>query len=279
LGGKVKITPMRILVAMGLLLALFSTAVYAEDVRLQRAVPFGILNRVFPLKFGEKNSGACFVVDVDDRQYIVTARHLVPGIAASGLVEVFVNQKWHGVRVRPIFPENPKTDIVALAADQLLAPRMDIVAGDRGIFVGQDVYFLGFPFGLASKFAKPSPTHIAFIKKAVLSAIDALPESGHVLYLDGHNNPGFSGGPVIFANYNEGERLQIAGVVAGYRNQPTEVHEVEVQESDSPTSERGKRIVRYVRENTGIVVAFSFSEIEKAIKSHPIGPLLPAPAE
>lgn len=92
---------------------------------------------------------------------------------------------------------------------------MDIVIGQKGIFVGQDVYSLGFPFGLATKFDKPIPTHIAFIKKAILSAIDARPGSGHVLYLDGHNNPGFSGGPVIYANYNERERLEIAGVIAG----------------------------------------------------------------
>ena len=269
---------MRILAAIGLALALLSSEVYAKDVRLQRAVPFGILNRVFPFQFDEKNPGTCFVVDIDNRQYVVTAGHLVRGIAAGSTVEVFVNNKWHAVRVRPIFPANPKTDIVALAADQLLAPRMDIIAGAGGIVVGQDVYFLGFPFGLKTRITRPSPTYIPFIKKAVLSAIDVPPDSGPILYLDGHNNPGFSGGPVIFANFKEGDRLQIAGVVAGYRFQPTEVHEAEVQESDAPTSEQGKRIVRYVRENTGIVVAYDFSEIEKAIRNHPIGPLLPKAA-
>ena len=84
---------------------------------------------------------------------------------------------------------------------------------------------------------------------------------------------------MIFANYKEGDRLQIAGVVAGYRNQPTEVIEAEVTEPQSTTKKEGKRVVRYIRENTGIVVAYSFSEIEKAIRKNPLGPPLSTPSK
>ena len=90
--------------------------------------------------------------------------------------------------------------------------------------------------------------------------MDTHPESGYVLYLDGHNNPGFSGGPVIFANYSKQDRLQIAGVVSGCRTQPTEVLDVEVEESQSSTGEKQKKIIHYVPENAGIIVAYSFSE-------------------
>jgi len=257
-----------------MLILVYASVGFSDEVKLQRAVPQGILNRVFPFSFNE-HSGSCFVIDIENRQYIITARHLVPGIKDNDNVKLFLNTAWINLRVRAIFAKNEKTDIVALAGDKLVAPKMEIYIGLKGIFVGQDVYFLGFPFGLATKFEKPSPTHIAFIKKGILSAIDARQDSGHILYLDGHNNPGFSGGPVIYANYNEHERLEIAGVIAGYKNQPSQVLEAVVDESTSDTSESKKKIVHYVRENTGIVVAFSIYEIIKAIEKSPIGfPLL-----
>lgn len=250
----------------------------AEEVKLQRAVPLGILNRVYQISYKE-HSGSCFVIDKENRQYIITARHLVPDIVDNDPIRIFVDGTWRIIIVKPIFPESENSDIVALAGNKLVAPKMDILLGSGGIYVGQDVYFLGFPFGLATKFEKPSPVHIAFIKKAILSAIDARPNSGHILYLDGHNNPGFSGGPVIFANYNKKEQLQIAGVVSAYRHQPIEVLEAILEETESSTGESSKKVVRYVKENTGIVLSYSFSEIEKAIDAHPIGFTIPVSTE
>jgi len=66
--------------------------------------------------------------------------------------------------------------------------------------IGQDVFFLGFPYNYDS-LLQQSPfgnTPIPFVKKACMSAII---KSGEdiLLLLDGHNNPGFSGGPVCFS--------------------------------------------------------------------------------
>lgn len=265
-----KRNPFLAFLAISLLVLLISKFGLSEEVKLQRAVPAGILQRVYPFSYKE-NNGSCFIIDVNNLQYIITARHLVPDIKDNDTVRLFIAAAWHNVKVRPIFPKNKKTDIVALTGDKLVAPKMGISLGDNEIFVGQDIYFLGFPFGLATQFNNPSRVRIPFVKKGILSAIDALPDSGHILYLDGHNNPGFSGGPVIFANYKQGERLQIAGVVSGYRNQPTQVLEAEVNETNSSTKQSSKKIIHYVNENTGIVVAFSLTEITQAIEENPIG--------
>ncbi len=253
-----------------ILSSFFYQTSFAEDVKLRRAIPFGILNRVFPFAYGE-HKGSCFIIDTGGRQYIVTARHLVPNISAHDTVRLLINEVWRDVEIIPIFPENKKTDIVALAGNKLVVPKMDILLGNGGMYVGQDVYFLGFPFGLATQFNKPSLGRFAFIKKAVLSAVDAREGSGNILYLDGHNNPGFSGGPVIFANYAQNERLQIAGVISGYKNQPTKVVSALVEDSDSETNDSKRKVVYYILENTGIVVAYHIHEIEKAIKANPIG--------
>jgi len=225
----------------------------AEDVRLQRAIPVAVLERVLQIRVGDK-LGSGFVVDLDERQYLITAKHLVT-TRVTRQIQILANGEWTTLRVRPIFPANPQVDIVALAPDKPIARRMTIVAGSDGLAIGQDVYFLGFPYGLATQLEQPVTRHLPFVKKAILSAVDDRRDSGGVLYLDGHNNPGFSGGPVIFANYTQQDRLQIAGVVSAYRNQRTEVFEEIVPVPSSPTDSQEERTIRFVRENSGIVVA------------------------
>ena len=247
----------------------------SEELTLQRgAIPFGLLNRVLKISY-KSESGTCFVIDIDNRQYIITAGHLTPGIKDGDSVKIFVGQEWSQFKVKPIFPEKRKTDTVALAADRLIAPKMNIVVDGTGIFLAQDMYFLGYPYDMSTKIDIPVATHIPFVKKAILSAATSPGhDSGNVLFLDGHNNPGFSGGPVVFANYQQNNRLQIAGVVSGYRYQPLPVVEEEIVESKSTSGDSQRKVVRYVRENTGIVIAYDIGEIVKAIRANPIGPLL-----
>ena len=77
-----------------------------------------------------------------------------------------------------------------------------------------------------------------FVKKGIVSCM-----SGSRIFLDGHNNPGFSGGPVVFAKAN-GLDYKIGGVISGYKA------------SKNPVVDP-KRIPSYahVYENTGIVIA------------------------
>jgi hypothetical protein len=270
-GVKKMIHPHRINLFLAAMLVVFlaSTFGYCEDVRLQRAVPYGILNRVFPIEY-KSQGGTCFAIDLEGRQYIITARHIVQGIKSGETVRILVGESWYEVVVKPIFPQNEKIDIAALATNVLIAPKMDITASDDGIVAGQEVYFLGFPFGLTSRFEKPTPGRFAFIKKGILSAIDSRPEAGPVFYLDAHNNPGFSGGPVIFGNFSKNDRLQIAGVISGYRIQPNEVEDA-IIDAVSPTGETKKKVIHYVRENTGIVLAYGLKDIIESIKGNPIG--------
>jgi hypothetical protein len=246
----------------------------SDEVKLRKAIPFGILNRVFQIEYLNKK-GTCFVIDVDQRQYIITARHLIPNGSTISDVKISIAGKWFSFKAKVIYPDNFKTDIVALVTEKAIAPKMDILVGSGDIFLGQDVYFLGFPFGLHSEAKGLFPIKVAFAKKGILSAMDTNDASGNIIYIDGHNNPGFSGGPVIFANLNKNERLQIAGVISGYKNQPLQVNEVEIDVKDSDTANEGKKVVHYVLENTGIVVAYNIKEILEAISKNPIGPLVP----
>jgi S1-C subfamily serine protease len=243
----------------------------AEVVRLQEAVPWGILSIVFQVKF-KNQVGSAFAIDVDNRQYIISAGHLFQSVKDGDVAEFLIDGNWQSIVVRPIFPPLKETDIVALAPDKQVAPRMEVEIGFSQVRLGQDVYFLGFPFGLGSR-TMSGPAMIPFVKKGIFSAIDSRDEAGRVIYVDGHNNPGFSGGPIIFANFDKNRALQIGGVIAGYRHQPSRV--VEMLEIPSAEQEKNEKKIPVVLENTGIVVGFVIDEIIKGIRASPIGFPLP----
>ena len=79
-----------------------------------------------------------------------------------------------------------------------------------------------------------------------------------VLYLDGHNNPGFSGGPVVYKSPNN-NRFQICGVVSGYRIQ------------EQPGFASGSPLNIYFRENTGIIISHGINSAIDIIHNNPIG--------
>jgi len=80
-----------------------------------------------------------------------------------------------------------------------------------GLIYSQDVFFLGFPYDIVPNLLFGSGGFpMPLVRKAIVAAMDR-----DTLILDGHNNPGFSGGPVCFFRPNEGA-ARIAGVVSGY---------------------------------------------------------------
>jgi hypothetical protein len=61
----------------------------------------------------------------------------------------------------------------------------------------QPVWFLGYPFleGLGTKFRRDAGATMPFIKKGILSAIDASNPDAVLLYVDGFNNHGSPADP------------------------------------------------------------------------------------
>ena len=86
---------------------------------------------------------------------------------------------------------------------------------DAGIIFGQDVCFLGFPYCLHTELGEVNRNFpLPFIKKSTFSASD---DKWNVLYLDGDNNPGFSGGPVVFLQQQKpSKKSSVAGVILDF---------------------------------------------------------------
>jgi hypothetical protein len=149
--------------------------------------------------------GTGFTINVDGRQYLITAQHMVRGMGDEGTVQI-AGFKNNQVVFTPlsmkIFRCAPGIDIAVLIPSVLLvdADTMDPVGG--GSFtIGQNVYFVGFPFGKHST-TKQNPDAygpIGLVKQAVISGVEYQPaDDGDLIMLDGFNIGGFSGSPVTY---------------------------------------------------------------------------------
>ena len=81
---------------------------------------------------------------------------------------------------------------------------------------GQDAYFLGFPYGLKSEYEDFNNNFpVPFVKKAIVSSLDTDKDCNRqIIFLDGHNNPGFSGGPVVFTELRKNV-YKVVSVISG----------------------------------------------------------------
>ena len=219
-----------------------------------------ILQRTFRMQF-DGETATCFTVDMYRKQYIVTARHVLPDTGRSVTIEVQHEGEWKRLDCMVLARAPGDIDLCVLAPPHPISPSVAINPSTRGIVLGQDVYFLGFPYGLQSEVGElnggfPFP----LVKKACVSMLflDGNEKDGRYLLLDGVNNPGFSGGPVVFSLPGE-ENARIAAVVAGYRFVWDRVYLDD------------KETALAVRSNTGIIMAYSIEHAIEMIRANPGG--------
>ena len=224
-------------------------------------VTSNVLQRTFRISWNNA-AGTAFTVDHDGRRYFVTARHVVDGITSGDHLQVFNDGQWRDCPASVIGFGPGSVDVAVLALPVKLSPNHPLPATAKGLSVGQEVYLAGFPFGLHSVVGDDLNANypIAFVKRGVLSAFGR--EDGHeVFYLDAHNNPGFSGGPVVFRPTNS-QDFSIAGVISGYRFNAEPVYDGE--------RDTGMRI----HSNTGIVICWPSHHVMKLIEASPNGLVL-----
>lgn len=146
-----------------------------------------ILHRVFKIRLivndnGEDievSGGTMFVIDVDNHQYLVTARHIAEHIDSRVQVQVWHNLKWNSIPVRIVGHGGGNVDISVLDSYISLIPaeyRFLVPLGLDGIILGQETMFLGFPTGYEALTSVSLDTGfpIPLVKYARLSAIPGL---------------------------------------------------------------------------------------------------------
>ena len=144
-----------------------------------------------------------------------------------------------------------------------------------GLTLSQNVYFMGFPFGLSMEGRSLNDGFpLPFVKQGICSAIIAPSKDYSVVFVDGFNNPGFSGGPIVFVDSST-KQLKVAGVVRGFRHQEDKVlRKVPKKEKKQGDEYELIETDMVVQSNSGLVIGFSIKSAVDVILKNPIGPLV-----
>jgi S1-C subfamily serine protease len=223
-----------------------------------------VLTRVYEIQF-RGFSGTAFILDYEDRQYFVTARHLMENAGDKATVELLgpSDKAWKSYPVTVLLGKNKCVDVAVLVPNDKKLTAAEPIPYPYQFAFGQEAYFLGFPYGLYTTFAGDSAGGVALIKHAYVSAqvnCSAIMPDGdkneRLILLDGLNNPGFSGGPVVapdmFSPFTNIRVQKLIAVIGGFRNE------------NSPLNVDGKAMPNATTvTNTGIIIA---TPIEKAVE-------------
>ncbi len=221
-------------------------------------VPITALQRTFRMQFNGETA-TCFTLDRYNKQYIVTARHALPDIGKYITIQLQHEGVWKDLDCRVVGNAPGEVDISVLAPPHAISPSEPFEPTTKHLQLGQDTFFLGFPYGLHAEVGDLNASFpLPLVKKACVSMLSLGARDTHFILLDGHNNPGFSGGPVIYSPPGSNS-VCVAGVVAGYSYVWDKVYL-----GDNETD----MTVRY---NTGIITAYSIDYALDLIRTNPLG--------
>jgi hypothetical protein len=294
-------TMRRLVVAFCLVVVSHCPGALAEGVHL------GVFYRTLMIHTPSAGQGTAFTLDVDGKQYLVTAKHMVKGLKPEDTIQLRKynaagNLKWVDFRMKIYMCDDPVDIAVLVPHEQLtISGSMEPHSGDLAF--GADLYFVGFPFGMAMEFTEASAgvsvtSPFGYVRKATLSAIRS-GKTGHVvstqIILDGYNLGGFSGSPVINTPDANGDPGVIA-VISGFKpDYGPALTPKEIRPEETTPEDYGKgRIVEkeghtyrleepkemkdehYVLLNTGIAQAWDIRHAVDLIHLHPDGPKVAA---
>ena len=228
-------------------------------------IPAEILRQTFQVRVNNR-TGTAFTVEVDERQYIVTAQHLL-GSANPQAVEMWISADgWRQVPVEIVGIAKPPVDVAVLATNFALGSRSRVSVGVETVDYGQALWFLGYPFGLDFE---PVPDFRAaplpFVKAGILSGLRRVPNEKGLLefFVDAAGNKGFSGGPLILRrrSANEGGIVtwHVVGVVTSRITHPV------------PLKNVSGTVVGSVDVDAGILRATSIDAVTRLIRANPVG--------
>lgn len=220
-----------------------------------------------------EKQGSSFMIKRNEEQFFITAAHLFSSTQQSGdavLIQLFLQNQWQSFNAKVYFHPNRKIDIavVKLAEkiaqtvyipEELLKYRKLSEYTDRNLGIsmdstlvafGMEVFFYGFPLGNLG--TEALGIKFPLVKRAIVSGWLQYDGRG-VLVLDGHNNLGFSGGPVVAYNTRT-KKMSVIGVVSGYVPEPVDARY------------KGDKLSVY--ENSGIIICYEVQLIEEIFNAH-----------
>ncbi len=175
-----------------------------------------IIQRVFRISHKGRTASA-YTIEKNENQYLISASHVFEGSPEIPSVAIYQDGKWKDIHIQTVYNSRDVGDTIVFKLPYDISPRHKISLGTEKITLGTWAYFLGFPFGITNPDKGINNNFpIPFIKAGLISGLNFEREGLITVFLDGHNNKGFSGGPVVWINPQNREEIQIIGTVSSY---------------------------------------------------------------
>ena len=225
-------------------------------------VPVQCWMRTFKVEF-TGGAASCFVINHQDRQWLITAKHVADAAVRNGTANLTLTGET-GVAVElsgplvpvPLVEDGPDIAAFDLGGMRIVRDDLTLTPSADGIMLSQEVFFLGYP--LAGDL--PLMGRLPAVRRGTVSQRASL-DGVAAWILDGHNLPGFSGGPVVFAEAGEiGSTWHVLGVVSAYWN-----HWIDVETAG--TAAQGN-LGLTVPTNAGIVIVYDIKHAIDAIDAY-----------
>lgn len=210
-------------------------------------VTSSIIQRVFRIQYLD-DSATAFTVEKGNKQLLITVKHLFKkgNYPAKSDIKIFQNgNQVISKKVNLYYHTNTNIDItiIEFIDNTFLSPQHPVNFINQSTY-SQEIFFLGFPLNISMSFGNLSVFPFPLVKRGIISAF-INENNSSFMFLDGINNPGFSGAPVV--TINEDQSINVIGVISGYRYTLDSLVDI----NSNPISNG-----EYVIQNTGLIVAY-----------------------
>lgn len=225
-------------------------------------VPVQCWMRTFKVEYAG-GAASCFVINHRDRQWLITAKHVADAAVENGAAALTLTGE-NGLDVElsgelvhvPLVEQGPDVVVFDLAGRKIVLDNMTLVPSADGIQLSQEVFFLGYP--LPSTL--PLMGRLPAVRRGIVSQRANI--NGVTAWIiDGHNLPGFSGGPLVFAEAGGiGSTWHVLGVISGYWQ-----HRIDVEIAGAVAQ---GNLGLTVPTNAGIVIVYDIKHAIDAIEAY-----------
>lgn len=176
-----------------------------------------VLTRVFKI-YSCSMVGAGFILEHKGNNFLITAKHLFAkeGYPKSTIIHIETKKGKIEIENEIYYHNDDDIDVAVIktnAFDGMSFSKVNYTMS--GMILSQDVFLLGFPYGLDNKLYELNNGYpIPIVKKGIISGF-----SEDKILIDWDNNQGFSGGPVVYREVkglNYSDEMSIAGVIISY---------------------------------------------------------------
>lgn len=186
--------------------------------------------------------------------YLVTAKHVVDTPSPEDLF-IYNNTGQVKLEATKYLHTNKGIDVAVFKLHKITAPGGALEISSPKVVFGDGGFFFGYPYEIRTLANNDinGGFPMALVKRAGMSG-QIMKDGILTFLLDGINNTGFSGGPVVFADPDT-RKLEVVGVISSYRFEPANV----VNTKDERYNDA------FYKMNTGIIYAIGIIHVQEII--------------